>query len=154
MPQPTREPTHPTLDFGRLVSLASDAEDALEALGEEVLTPELIEEIAEELGARESHVYAAAVSIGAPAIAADAETSSQPRIEVCVGQCQRWGAIEALDHLIDIRGRDDAPRFSIGVKTCLDACQHAAVVAIHTEDGTATIAAADPAKLDEALAEL
>ena len=150
---PTREPTHAALDDGRLIQIATDLDDALADVGASALTPEVVEAIGEELGVRESHVYAAAALMTAH----PCDASDPTRVEICVGNCQKWGAIELLDRALDVHGQRrhaGAPGFGVVARSCLDRCEQAAVVLLHTPDGTAGLPAATLAELDEALAQL
>jgi hypothetical protein len=99
------------------------------------------------------HVYAAAALM--TEIGCDA--SDAVRFELCIGGCQAWGAGELLRHLLErhAQGREnDAPRFGIVAKRCLDKCDHAALVLVHTPNGTAALPAASIDALDEALAQV
>jgi NADH:ubiquinone oxidoreductase subunit E len=134
----------------RLMSVASQLDDELELLGKDALTPEVAEELATEVGASATQVYAAAALMSE--IPCDA--SDPVRFEVCIGSCQQWGATELIDHLLKrhAQRRDqDAPTFGIVAKRCLDKCERAAVVFAHSPDGTASFAQATPDELDEAI---
>jgi NADH:ubiquinone oxidoreductase subunit E len=153
-PKTSREPTHQVVDFDRSIRIAGDVEAALAERGAQALTPELVEEIADELGVRASHIYAAMAMMTKVPCAADADV----RVELCVGNCQKWGALELLDRVLDVHGQQRADHgeasFGVVARSCLDRCADAAVVLIHTPDGTAGITAATVAALDEALAQL
>ena len=126
------------------VALAADGDDL-----STVLTPELVAEVAADLAAPEAYVYAAAAlmtEIGC-------NTSDPVRFELCVGGCQGWGAIDLLKHLLKrhAKHRDgDKTGFGVVAKRCLDKCEHAPIVMVHTPDGTAGMPAATVAQLDEA----
>lgn len=149
-PNPNRPPTHKGLDFARAMKLGSD-------LGDEVddgpITFELVDEIATERGIPHSHLYASA------AISTELEfdrTSEPVTFEFCGGKCQLWGALERIDQLVDIRiEREEAGAslFNIAAKSCLDKCDHAPVVAVHTPDGTAVLTNATEKTIAEAVAE-
>ena len=150
---PTRPPTHTPLDMRRLMSIATQLDDELELLGKTELTPEVVEELAGEIGASAVQIYAAAALMSE--IPCDA--SDPVRFELCIGSCQQWGAAELLAHLLKRHAQrrdDDAPRFGIVAKRCLDKCERAAVVLAHSPDGTASFAQAKPEQLDEAIATL
>ena len=135
----------------RLMNLAGELEEAFELIDAETLTPQIVAEIAEEIGAPKVHVYAAAAMM--TEIACDA--SAAVRFELCIGGCQSWGAAELLRHLLKRhaqRQEAGAPLFGVVAKRCLDKCERAAVVLVHTPDGTAGLAAATIEQLDEALA--
>ena len=78
-------------------------------------------------------------------------------VQMAGRSCQGWGAAELLDHLLKLHAhrRDDGdPGFGIVAKRCLDKCESAAIVLVHTPDGTAGLPEATNAQLDEALAQL
>jgi NADH:ubiquinone oxidoreductase subunit E len=142
--RPVRPATHPPIPMHRLMGLAVDIEEAFEAAGAESLTPELAEEIAADVGASVAHVYVAAAMM--TQIACD--TSATTRFEICVGGCQQWGAVAALQHLLK---RHEGSGYGIVAKNCLDQCEHAPMVFVQTPDGRAALPEATPAKLDEAI---
>jgi NADH:ubiquinone oxidoreductase subunit E len=154
MGKPTREPTHATLDFGRMMSLAGQVEDAMDDLGISELAPASVEEIADEIGTRESYVYAALATTGSSI----SQVSADPiQVRVCLGDCQRWGAVAVMDRLITLHGkrrRDGDPTFGLAAVNCLDHCAYAAAVEVRTPDGVAVVPAATPESMDEAIAEL
>ena len=134
----------------KLMNLAGELEEAFELLPADSLTPAIVEELAADLGAPKTHVYAAAAMM--TEIPCDA--TAPVRFELCIGGCQAWGATELLGHLIKRhaqRDDDDKPLFGIVAKRCLDKCDRAAVVLVHTPDGTAGLSAATVEQLDEAL---
>jgi NADH:ubiquinone oxidoreductase subunit E len=145
-----RPPTHTPLDFKRLMKVAMELEDAFELESADALTPQLVEEIAADIGVSSLYVYAAAATL--TEIPCDA--SDPVRFELCIGGCQAWGASELLVHLLKRREQADGPAFGIVAKRCLDKCDQAAVVFIHTPDGKAGLSAAKVADLDQALEQL
>ena len=151
---PSRPATHPSLDMGRMLQLAGELQDALTERGAEVLSPALIEDIADELGVRESHLYVAAATMSQLPCAAEGER----RVEVCVGNCQKWGAVELLDRVLDLHGvrrtQQEEAGFDVVAKRCLDRCASAAVVYLHTPDGRAGLEATTVESLEAALTEL
>ena len=152
--RPTQPPTHAPLDMRRLMSIAAELEEAVElATGSDdlraVLTPELVAELAADLGASEIAVYAAAALM--TEIGCDA--SAPVRFELCVGGCQGWGAMELLKQLLKRHSQQreaGAAPFGVVAKRCLDTCAQAPIVLVHTPDGTAGLPAATLAQLDEA----
>ena len=143
---PTRSPTHADLDAGRLAAMGLEVEDIAD--GAEVHVAALVE-LAEERGRPVSH-YLAAV-----ALATDLRVAGGARVQVraCAGTCQRWGALDLLDHLA--ARLDKSPRaFAITPVACLDRCDHAPACEVHAPDGTLVIAPATAAALDEALSHL
>jgi NADH:ubiquinone oxidoreductase subunit E len=76
---------------------------------------------------------------------------------VCAGTCQRWGALDLLDHLAgQLSGprAGGSPRFAIAPVSCLDRCDLAPACEIHGTHGQLVVAPATPAALDDALREL
>lgn len=148
--RPTRPPTHKPLDLRRLMQLAPDIEESFDMTGQEKLTPELVEEIASDVGASETHVFAAvAMMTDIPFDESDAT-----RFEICVGGCQQWGALPALEKLVQLRAkRREAGDTGFGVvpRRCLDKCDRAAVVVVRTPDGTAGLSEATPETVEEAV---
>jgi NADH:ubiquinone oxidoreductase subunit E len=150
---PARPATHKPLDPQALTRVAAKLEDALEAEGAELLTPQLVEDLAADLGVPEIHVYAAAATL----TEIRCDSSAPIRFELCLGGCQAWGACELLDHLLlkhAERRDDEQPNFGIVAKRCLDKCQSAPVVLVHTPDGSAGLPQATIANLDESLQQL
>jgi NADH:ubiquinone oxidoreductase subunit E len=142
---PTRPPTHTPLDMGKLVRLAAELEQAVEDAGHEKLDAAIVAELADEIGAPEAHVYAAATMT-----ALVFDESAPLRFEVCAGGCQAYGAIGVIERLVRLRGEHD---FGIVAKRCLDRCDRAAVVLVHTPAGTAGLAHATAESVEEALAQ-
>lgn len=149
--RPSRAPTHTELDMARMMRLAGELEDALAERGETALSPALVEDIAAELGVRESHLYVAAATMSTIPCASEADVV----IELCVGNCQKWGAVELLERALDFDGRRRAngdAGLAVVARSCLDRCADAAVIRIRTPDGIAGLTSATLASLDEALA--
>jgi NADH:ubiquinone oxidoreductase subunit E len=149
-PNPNRAPTHRGLDFTRAMKLGSDLGDEVD---EGPITFDLVDELSAERGIPHSHLYASA------AISTELEfdrTTEKVTFELCGGKCQLWGALERIDQLVDIRiERAEAGKkvFNIAAKSCLDKCEHAPVIALHTPDGTAVLTNASEKDLAEAVAE-
>lgn len=142
---PTRSPTHEDLEISRLSSMGLELEEIAE--GDLVALPAMIE-LAEDRGRPTSHYLAAIplateLRVGPPA---------ELTVRVCAGTCQRWGALDLLDHLV---ARWEKQRgFAIVPVTCLDRCDQAPACEIHGAHGQLVLAPATAAALDEALAEL
>jgi len=117
--------------------------------GEEVSLPALIE-LAEDRGRPASH-YLAAVALATERGVAPAAATT---IRVCAGTCQRWGALDLLDHLVARHAAASQPPFAIAPVSCLDRCDHAPACEIHGAHGQLVVAPATTAALDEALREL
>ncbi|HEU4734163.1 MAG TPA: (2Fe-2S) ferredoxin domain-containing protein [Kofleriaceae bacterium] len=150
---PTRSPTHEDIPPGRLSSMGLEIEDIAD--GDQVALPALIE-LAEDRGRPVSHYLAAIPLATELRLAGDAPLS----VRVCAGTCQRWGALDLLDHLVDrLAARPGgagpaAPGFAIAPVSCLDRCDLAPACEVHGEHGQLVLAPATPARLDEALATL
>ena len=69
-------------------------------------------------------------------------------IRVCAGNCQRYGALDLLDHLVEKKNITIAP------VTCLDRCDQAPACEIHSASGQLVLAPATTENLDEAIAGL
>lgn len=135
------------------MNLAAELDDALALTGKSQLTPEVADEIADDIGASPVQVYAAAANL--TEIACDA--SDPIRFELCIGSCQGWGAAELLGYLLKehrIRREEGAPTFGVVAKRCLDKCENAAVVFVHTPDGKAGLREASVDDLKKALEQL
>jgi NADH:ubiquinone oxidoreductase subunit E len=146
---PTRSPTHEDVPLGRLASMGLEIEDIAD--GDTVALPALIE-LAEDRGRPVSHYLAAIPLATELRVAGDAPLT----VRVCAGTCQRWGALDLLDHLVDrLRGAGPAtPAFAIAPVSCLDRCDLAPACEINGEHGQLVIAPATRPRLDEALAAL
>jgi hypothetical protein len=143
---PTRSPTHEDIDLGRLSSMGLELEEIAD--GETVALPAIVE-LAEDRGRPVSH-YLAAIPL-ATELRVDAG-SAPLTVKVCAGTCQRYGALDLLDHLVERWTK--TPAFTILPVSCLDRCDQAAACEVHGPHGQLVIAPATVAKLDEALAAL
>lgn len=141
---PTRSPTHEDVPLGRLSSMGLEIEDIAD--GEEVTLPALIE-LAEDRGRPVSHYLAAVVLATELRVGPTAPLT----VRVCAGTCQRWGALDLLDHLAE---RAAAAGFAIAPISCLDRCDQAPACELHGAHGQLVLAPATKAGLDEALAAL
>jgi NADH:ubiquinone oxidoreductase subunit E len=142
---PTRSPTHTDLDGGRVAAMGLEVEDIAD--GSEVAMPALIE-LAEERGRPVSH-YLAATALATELRVA---TGAAPlEVRACAGTCQRWGALDVLDHLAARWEKSRGARFAIVPVTCLDRCDQAPACEVHGAHGALVIAPATAAALDEAL---
>lgn len=141
---PTRSPTHEDVPLGRLSSMGLEIEEI--AQDEEVTLAALLE-LAEDRGRPVSH-YLAAVAL---ATELRVVPSAPLTVRVCAGTCQRWGALDLLDHLAE---RAPAARVAIVPVTCLDRCDQAPACELHGAHGQLVLAPATRASLDEALAAL
>lgn len=143
MKVPTRSPTHEDVPLARLSSMGLELEDI--AQDEQVDLAQLVE-LAEDRGRPPSHYLAAIPLATELRVAGEAPVT----IKVCAGTCQRWGALDLLDHLVERR----SPAFTIVPVTCLDRCDHAPAAELHGAHGQLVLAPATAASLDEAIAEL
>ena len=147
MKVPTRSPTHEDVELGRLASMGLEVEEIAE--GDEVSVPALVE-LAEDRGRPVSH-YLAAVPLATELRVAGAAPLT---VRVCAGTCQRWGALDLLDHLAERWIATKGTRFSLAPVTCLDRCDQAPACEIHGAHGQLVLAPATKTTLDEALTEL
>jgi NADH:ubiquinone oxidoreductase subunit E len=141
---PTRSPTHAEVEPARLASMGLELEEI--AGGEVVALPALIE-LAEDRGRPASH-YVAAIPL---ATELRLEAPAQLVVRVCVGTCQRYGALDLLEHLLP---RAVEGRVSIAPVTCLDRCDRAPACAVGGFHGELVLAPATTTSLDEALGSL
>jgi NADH:ubiquinone oxidoreductase subunit E len=150
---PTRSPTHEDVPPGRLASMGLEIEDIAD--GDEVALPALIE-LAEDRGRPVSHYLAAIPLATELRLAGDAPLT----VRVCAGTCQRWGALELLDHLAGHplarhqAGHGGTARLAIAPVSCLDRCDQAPACEIHGAHGQLVIAPATRMAVDEALRQL
>lgn len=147
--QPSREPTHKPADHKKLLRLGLSAEEAADG---EAIRCDAIEELALEEGADPSHVYAAVALTTEIAFAREHEVA----FVACAGKCQSWGALDVIDELTILRQRridDGQPAFDVQARSCLDRCEHAPVVMIHTPNGTAVLTQATRTTIAEAVGE-
>jgi NADH:ubiquinone oxidoreductase subunit E len=143
---PTRSPTHEDVPTGRLAAMGLELEDIAD--GDTVALPALIA-LAEDRGRPASH-YLAAVAL---ATELRVTPSAPVTIRICAGTCQRWGALDLLDHLArQLAG--GSPRVAIAPVSCLDRCDHAPACEIHGTHGQLVVAPATPVAIDDALREL
>jgi NADH:ubiquinone oxidoreductase subunit E len=143
---PTRSPTHEDVPTGRLAAMGLELEDIAD--GETVALPALIE-LAEDRGRPASH-YLAAVALATELRVAPAAPIT---VRVCAGNCQRWGALDLLDHLAG-KLTGGAPGFAIAPVSCLDRCDLAPACEIDGAHGRLVVAPATPAAVDDAVREL
>ena len=139
---PTRSPTHEDVPISRLASMGLELEEI--ARDGEIALPDLVE-LAEDRGRPASH-YIAAIPL-----ATELKLRSSPGLEVrvCAGNCQRYGALDLLDHLVARSG--DGTKFGIVPVECLDQCDIAPACEIHGAHGKLLLAPATTASIDEAL---
>jgi hypothetical protein len=144
---PTRSPTHEEIELSRLASMGLEIEDVAD--GEQVALPALVE-LAEDRGRPPSH-YIAAIPLGTELKIAG---GSPLQVKVCAGNCQRYGALDLLDHLVERWQKTGGSRFDIVPVTCLDRCDHAPAAELHGAHGQLVLAPATTASVDEAIESL
>ena len=142
---PTRSPTHEDLELRRLASMGLELEEIAEA--DAVQLTALIE-LAEDRGRAASH-YLAAIPL---ATELRVEPTAPLTVRVCAGTCQRWGALDLLDHLA-LRWQT-RQGFAIAPVTCLDRCDQAPACELHGPHGQLVLAPATRESLDESLTAL
>lgn len=140
---PTRSPTHEDIELRRLASMGLELEEI--AADDRVPLAKLVE-LAEDRGRPASH-YVAAIPL-ATELALDAGTAPLA-IKVCAGTCQRYGALDLIDHLVERWQR--TPAFTIVPVSCLDRCDQAPACEVHGAHGQLVLAPATTASVDEAL---
>lgn len=130
--------------MSRLSSIGLELEDIAE--NGEVALPALVT-LAEDRGRPASH-YIAALPL-----ATDLRLAGRAplNLKVCAGNCQRYGALDLLDHLVEHKA---AAKFSITPVACLDRCDQAPACELFGAHGQLVLAPATKASLDEALASL
>jgi NADH:ubiquinone oxidoreductase subunit E len=134
------------LEFPRLMKLAAEVESAA---CDGVVSTAAIDELALDSGMERAHLYAAAVLSDDVQI----ERAHPVQLLVCVGGCQQWGALDRVEQLL--RARDERKlALDVVPRACLDRCEHAPAVEVHTPDGVAVIAGASQDAIAEALADL
>jgi NADH:ubiquinone oxidoreductase subunit E len=141
---PTRSPTHEEVEIPRMASMGLELEDI--AVDEEIPLPALVE-LAEDRGRPASH-YLAAIPL---ATELRLGGTAPLTLKVCAGNCQRYGALDLLDHLVEHKQRD---AFHITPVTCLDRCDQAPACELDGAHGKLVLAPATKTSIDEALASL
>ncbi len=143
-----RPATHRALDHQTMVRLARIVEDAA---GGAPIAGTALDALAAEHGVEAGHLYASAAAITSVEIAREHKVS----FVVCAGTCQNWGALECLQHLVELR----RPRlkswfkraFDIEARACLNRCENGPVVRVHSRHGVAYIERADRDELSDAV---
>lgn len=126
------------------MKLASRIEDAAT---DGSISREAIDELAEDAGVDRAQLYAAAVLCDDVAI----DRRHHVQLVFCTGGCQQWGALDRLEHALAARDRGNLP-VDIVPRACLDRCEHAPAVELHSPDGLAVLPAATDDSIDDALA--
>ena len=139
---PSHSPTHEDVPIARLASMGLELEEIAK---DEVVGIAELAELAEDRGRPASH-YLAAVSL---ATELKVGPAAALEVRVCIGTCQRYGALDMLDHLVARWGKSKG--FVIAPVSCLDQCDKAPACEIHGPHGKLVIAPTTTAGLDEAL---
>ena len=140
---PSHSPTHTDVEPARLAALGLELEDIAD--GDTVELAALVE-LAEDRGRPPSHYLAALPLATELRLASPAD--ARVTVRVCAGTCQRYGALDLLEHLAGKRGIALAP------VACLDRCDQAPACEIHGGHGQLVVAPATAEAIDEALREL
>lgn len=144
---PTRSPTHEDVPIARLSSMGLELEEIAE---DDAVALDALVELAEDRGRPPSH-YLAAIPLATELRLTGAIATPAPlTVRVCAGNCQRYGALDLLDHLVEKR----SAAFAIAPVTCLDRCDQAPACELHGAHGQLVLAPATASALDEALAQL
>ena len=130
--------------MSRLAAIGLELEDIAD---DGAIELDALVELSEDRGRPASH-YLAAIPL-ATELRLSPPIGATVAVRVCAGSCQRWGALDLLDHLVDHHRK-----VGIGPVSCLDRCDQAPACEVHSEHGQLVIAPATAAALDEALAEL
>jgi NADH:ubiquinone oxidoreductase subunit E len=139
---PTRSPTHEDIELRRLSSMGLELEEIADG---DVVQLSALVELAEDRGRPASH-YIAAIPL---ATELRLEPAAPLTVRVCAGTCQRYGALDILDALVDRWGvKKDV---AIVAVTCLDRCDAAAACEIDGAHGKLVVAPATPKSVNEAL---
>ena len=146
---PTRSPTHAEVEPGRLAAMGLELEDIAEG-GRVALQP--LVELAEDRGRPPSH-YLAALPL-ATELQLAADPAATVTLRVCAGNCQRYGALDLLDHLVERHLADRPGKLALVLAGCLDRCDQAPACELHGSHGQLVVAPATAAALDEAVAAL
>jgi len=128
--------------MSRLAAMGLELDDIAD---DGAVAREALVELSEDRGRPASH-YLAAIPL---ATELHVVNTGAVTVRVCAGSCQRWGALDLLDHLVDHH-----PEVGIAPVSCLDRCDQAPACEIHGADGQLVIAPATATALDEALGEL
>ena len=153
LPNPARHrrpETHKPASPMKLMELGLAVEEEAEG---ELVSVELIEDVADDEGVPVALVFAGAALI--PGL--NHERASDVRFEVCTGQCQSWGALERLKQLVALRLGAQGERkasFDVVPVECLDRCDKAPVMIVHTPEGVAALDRVEELELRAAVDQL
>ena len=140
--------THEVLDL----EVVWDLSDALDELVDGGLVGHaLLERAADGAGVPISHAYVAA------GLDPDFPWVRQHPVTfvVCTGECQSWGAVDRLAHLLQIRAlrlAEGRPCFDVITRGCLNTCEHPPAITSESADVIARLPRASRQDLDQAIA--
>ncbi|MEE2780065.1 MAG: hypothetical protein VYE15_06060, partial [Myxococcota bacterium] len=127
----------------------SDALDDL--VGEGLVGEDLLQRAAEEANVPVSHVYIAA------GLDPDFPWSQDQEVTfvVCSGECQSWGSVDRIDHLVAARTErlsSGRAGFNILTRGCLNTCEHPPAIPCDSPGSSARLPRASREDLDQAIA--
>ncbi len=129
--------------MARLASMGMELDEIAD--DGKVALPALVE-LAEDRGRPASHYIAAIPLATELALVTD---SDKVTLRVCAGNCQRYGALDILDHLVE---RSQATGgFALLPVECLDRCDHGPAIEVDGAHGKLVFAPATKKSVDEAL---
>ena len=142
--------THEVLDL----EVIWDLSDALDELVAEGLSGDLLlQRAADGAEVPVSHAYIAA------GLDPDFPWSSEHAVTfvVCSGECQSWGSVDRIDHLLTVRAdRVAAGRsgFNIQTRGCLNTCEHPPAIHCESPESAARLPRASREDLSQAVSAL
>lgn len=143
---PTRSPTDEEVPIARLSAMGLELDEIAE---DGVVPVAALIELAEDRGRPASH-YLAAIPL-ATELAVAKPAGPHVEVRVCAGNCQRYGALGVLDHLVERAAKGE---LAIVPVDCLDQCDLPPACELRGPGGQLVVATATPASLDEAITAL
>jgi hypothetical protein len=135
---------HRELDLTKLNKLAMELEEISD---DEAVALDAVRGLADDTGTETSHYLAAlALCTDIRVIAQTGPTAAMAR--VCVGNCQRAGAIALIDQLLASK------EFDVCAINCIKQCERGPAVELVTAAGTLVIAPATAATVSDAVRQL
>src|SRR4051812_9823352 len=95
MKTPTQSPTHAEIELSRVAAMGLELEDLAD--GSPDLPLREIVQLAEDRGRPPSHYIAAIALATEIPIASGAKLA----LKICAGNCQQYGALDLIDHLVE-----------------------------------------------------
>ncbi len=139
--------THEVLDL----EVIWDLSDALDERVEEGLVGDaLLERVAQEAEVPVSHVYIAA------GLDPDFPWTREHDVTfiVCSGECQSWGSVDRIDHLVAARSErlsSGRSGFNILTRGCLNTCEHPPAIQCDSPQSSARLPRASQEDLTQAI---